>query len=65
MKIDRCICYNRSFQDIYKESLEKNINTLQGIQKIMNICNKCKLCNPYIEESLTSGKTDFNNIIKN
>jgi hypothetical protein len=64
MKIDKCICYDRSFRRIYKESSENGIDNLEDLQKIMNICNKCKLCNPYIDEMYKSGKLEFDYIIK-
>lgn len=64
MIIDKCICYNKSFRRIYKESIENGINTLEDLQGIMNICNKCCLCNPYVEEMYRTGKFTFEYIIK-
>ena len=64
MKIDKCICYDRSFRRIQKESHENGIDKLEDVQHIMNICNKCKLCNPYIEEMFKTGKLSFDKIIK-
>lgn len=63
MNIDRCICYNRTFKSIQEESILKNIYSLSGIKKIMNICNKCCMCNPYLEEMLKTKQTKFNRII--
>lgn len=63
MKIDKCVCYNRSFRRILKESTENGIDTLEDLQRIMNICNKCEMCNPYIEEMYKTGKTEFNSIL--
>jgi bacterioferritin-associated ferredoxin len=63
MKIDKCICYDRSFRRIYKEASECGIDTLENVQSIMNICNKCKLCNPYIKEMFKTGQKEFNKII--
>lgn len=41
--VTHCICFNISFTDILKQLETKTLEEL-------NICNKCKLCNPYIEE---------------
>lgn len=46
--ITHCICFNISF----KEILERNEN-------LDNICNKCRMCNPYIRESIKTGITEF------
>jgi len=62
MTIDKCVCYDRSFRRIYKESNQNGIDTLEDVQSIMNICDKCKLCNPYIEEMFKTGTTTFNKI---
>jgi bacterioferritin-associated ferredoxin len=62
--IDKCICYNRSFRRIHKEATETGIDTLENVKSIMNICNKCQLCNPYIVDMFKTGKVEFNKIIK-
>jgi hypothetical protein len=46
--ITHCICYKISFLDILKNNI-----SLDGI------CNKCRMCNPYIEESIKTGITEF------
>lgn len=46
--ITKCVCYNISF----KEILETN-KSLDGI------CDKCRMCNPYIEEALKTGIVEF------
>lgn len=45
--ITKCICYNITFEEILK------------LSSIENICNKCKMCNPYIKESIKTGMTKF------
>lgn len=42
-----CICYNISIEDIVK------------LSSIDGICNKCRMCNPYIEESRKTGIVKF------
>jgi len=63
MNIDKCVCYDRSFRRIYKESTQNGIDTLEDLQDIMNICDKCNICNPYIEEMYRTGETTFNKIL--
>lgn len=64
MTINKCICYDRSFRRIYKESIQNGIDTLEHVQSIMNMCDKCQMCNPYIEEMFKTGQTEFKEIIK-
>jgi len=45
--ITHCICYNISIEDILK------------LPSLNNICNKCRRCNPYIEEAIKTGITRF------
>ncbi len=45
--ITHCICYNITFEDILK------------LPSIDNICNKCKRCNPFIQESIKTGQVEF------
>jgi hypothetical protein len=63
MEITKCVCYDRSFRRIYKESIEDGIDTLDDLQRIKNICDKCCMCNPYIEEMFRTGKVEFNEIL--
>jgi bacterioferritin-associated ferredoxin len=64
MKITKCICYDRSFRRIYKESIQNGIDTLEDVQNIMNICNKCKLCNPYVKKMFAEQIFEFDFLIK-
>lgn len=63
MTIDKCVCYNKSFRRIHKEAVEKGIDTLADVQNIMNICNKCLMCNPYIEEMFENEIFEFDRIL--
>lgn len=57
--INRCICYNKTFKEILAEAYIQNIKTLEEIKLKLNTCNKCKLCNSYIDIGLRTGQTEF------
>lgn len=59
MKINKCICFDRSFRRIYKEAIQDGIDNLPDLQRIKNICNKCELCNPYLNVVFEEGKFEF------
>jgi hypothetical protein len=50
--ITHCICYDLSIKDIVNLLVDKTLEDL-------DICDRCRLCNPYIEESLKTGITEF------
>jgi bacterioferritin-associated ferredoxin len=57
--IRSCICHRITFEDIVKLAAENNITRLPVLRDRYNICNKCKLCNPYVREALVTGQTEF------
>ena len=58
--ITSCICFKKSFKQILKIADDNSFKYLSQIQKEFNICNKCRLCNPYIRRMLITRETTFN-----
>jgi len=59
MAISRCICHNRSFEAIKAYAEQHNIDTVKELQEL-NICScGCRMCLPYVEKILETGKTSF------
>lgn len=56
--INRCICINKTFEEILKISRNNNWN-IEKLEKEIKCGTKCKLCKPYIEKCITSGITEF------
>lgn len=50
--ITHCICYDLSIKEISDLLVYKTLEDL-------DICNKCRMCNPYIEECLKTGIAEF------
>lgn len=59
MPVDRCICHKISFLEIKRIADENGYQSIEEIRKADLACNKCKFCEPYIEELLKTGKTTF------
>ena len=57
--INRCICYNLTFEEILKLANDNNVNSLASFKAITGLCNKCRMCNPYIEKTLETKQTNF------
>lgn len=57
--VNRCICHERSFEEIKEYAKEKGYNDLEDLQ-IDNYCsNGCRICAPYVEMVLETGETAF------
>lgn len=50
VKVDRCICFNVSFEEI-KNKIKEGI-IMEDIKKTIPCCTKCRLCTPYIERMM-------------
>lgn len=57
--ITHCICYKLPFLLILEIAKSKNLKSIEEIKEKERICNKCCLCNKYIQESLETGKIEF------
>lgn len=58
--ITKCICHDRSFEEINEHAEKKGFNTVEELQAIDCCCNNCGLCAPYVEMMLETGETEFN-----
>jgi len=61
--IDRCLCFQVSFQALSEIAQREQITELAQLQDVVTFGKKCKLCHPYIKRMLTSGETVFHEII--
>lgn len=57
--ITKCVCFNKTFEEIQRLSREESINSLDSLLSEKNICNKCRICNQYIEEMYKTGQVEY------
>lgn len=58
-EVTKCICYDTTFKEM-KEIMEKNdLKTLRDLQQYIDVGLNCKLCVPYIEKMIETGRTGF------
>lgn len=60
MKIDKCICHDISFEEIYCIAQQNNVESIDELQHHVDVCNSCQMCKPYIEATIETGQTTFN-----
>ena len=58
-KVEKCICHNRSFEEIKELAEADGLDSVSELQQ-HNICSgNCGLCIPYVEMMLDTGKISF------
>ena len=62
-KIVKCVCFDTTFQEMKSIMKEKDLKTIDELRKVKEVGNNCRLCVPYIEEMIKTGKTEFHEII--
>ena len=62
--ITKCICFDMSFSQMKKTMNDRNIRSIEEFRKIKPVATNCKLCLPYINKMIETGKTEFEIIIE-
>ena len=61
--VDRCVCYNKTFSFLQQIAIKNNTTNLEKLHEFVQFGENCRLCIPYIEPMLKTGKTEFEIII--
>ena len=62
MAVDRCVCENRTFEQIQREGRKRGLATVRELQREGLCCTGCRLCAPYVARMLKTGQTRFDPI---
>lgn len=57
--VTKCICHDRSFEDIKRYTEANDITSVEELQEERYCSSSCRLCAPYVELVLQTGKTTF------
>lgn len=49
-QVIKCICHDKSFEFLSEIICKNSITSINELQKIIDVANKCKLCKQYIEK---------------
>lgn len=63
MKIDRCICFDRTFEALKDVADSESATSVEVLQKHIQFGEQCELCHPYVRRMLRTGETWFGHII--
>jgi hypothetical protein len=61
--VDRCVCFDIKFSEMKEIAEKNNVKTITVLKKFITFGENCKLCIPYVELMLKTGKTEFEPII--
>lgn len=58
MAVTRCICHDRSFEELRSLAAAENL-ALEQLKERTGCCTGCGMCEPYVRLMLTTGRTTF------
>ena len=57
--VRKCICSDILFSDIKVTADKNGVKNIEDLRKYISFGENCKLCIPYIELMLKTGRTEF------
>jgi len=64
MKIDRCVCHEKSFAYLLKVAEDHDCASLESLQKHVTFGSTCGLCHIYIERTLKTKEVEFYQVLQ-
>ncbi len=64
MPIDRCYCYQQTFETLKEVADETGDASVEALQEHVLFGQNCELCHPYVRRMLATGQTSFDEVIR-
>jgi bacterioferritin-associated ferredoxin len=64
MDVDRCYCYQKTFDTLKAVADETGANSVEALQTHVTFGENCQLCHPYVRRMLKTGETVFHEVIE-
>jgi bacterioferritin-associated ferredoxin len=64
MPIDRCYCYQQSFEALKAVADRTGADSVAALQAHVTFGDNCQLCHPYVRRMLATGETVFHEVIE-
>jgi NAD(P)H-nitrite reductase large subunit len=61
--VDRCVCFDRPFEELLAIARKTGARTLEELQEETEFGLSCRLCNPYVRRMLETGETRFHELL--
>lgn len=59
LTVTRCICHDRSFEELKSYARQRDISRVEELQDRKLCSCSCRMCKPYVERMLETGQTEF------
>jgi len=63
MTIDRCYCYQKTFDTLKAVAEETGASSVEALQEHVTFGKNCQLCHPYVRRMLRTGETVFHEVL--
>ncbi len=63
MRIDRCYCYQKTFEELQAVAEATGADTVEALQEHAVFGHNCQLCHRYVRRMLRTGETVFHDVI--
>ena len=63
MRIDRCVCYQKTFSLLKEVAHSHKCATIEELQKEVLFGKQCKMCHVYVRRMLSTGEVVFSEVI--
>ncbi|MFB6097544.1 MAG: (2Fe-2S)-binding protein [Salinibacter sp.] len=64
MRIDRCYCYEQTFEDLKAVADAEGVESVEALQAHVTFGENCQLCHPYVRRMLETGETTFDEVLE-
>ncbi|PSQ97922.1 MAG: (2Fe-2S)-binding protein [Bacteroidetes bacterium SW_9_63_38] len=64
MDIDRCYCYEQTFEALKAVADETGADSVAALQEHVTFGENCQLCHPYVCRMLETGETVFHEVLE-
>ncbi len=64
MRIDRCVCYEKTFVQLQRVAERTRARSLAELQQHVVFGKRCQMCHPYVRAMLRSGQTVFDQLLE-
>lgn len=64
MEIDRCYCYEKTFESLKAIADEMGTDSIEALQEHVTFGKNCRLCRPYVRRMLDTGQTVFHKVLE-
>lgn len=64
VRIDRCYCFGRTFEELRALAEKTGARSIPELQQHVVFGKQCRLCHPYVRRMLQTGEVVFREIIR-